>query len=241
MTSAELFRGGRLNEAVQALGAELRNDPTDAKRRTFLFELLCFAGEYDRAGKQLDVLAQANKNADMGALLYRAALHAERERQDFFNRKDYLGASPVTEKPITGTLNGQPFQSIEDADPRIRGRLEVFAAGSYLWLPLEHVASIKIQPPKRLRDLLWIPAIILTGPTFKGTELGEVLVPALSPFSWRHSDDAVRLGRATHWAEEGEETVPYGQKTLLVDGEDFPLLEVRELYFNVAESAATTE
>ena len=59
MTSTELFRAGRLNEAVQALGAELRNDPTDVKRRTFLFELLCFSGEYDRAGKQLDVLAQS--------------------------------------------------------------------------------------------------------------------------------------------------------------------------------------
>jgi type VI secretion system protein ImpE len=49
MNSRELYQAGRLDEAVQALGSELRNDPTDTKRRTFLFELLCFTGEYDRA------------------------------------------------------------------------------------------------------------------------------------------------------------------------------------------------
>jgi len=44
---------------MPALLAELRDNPTDARRRTFLFELLCFAGEYERADKQLEVLAQA--------------------------------------------------------------------------------------------------------------------------------------------------------------------------------------
>lgn len=241
MTAAELFRAGRLNEAVQALGAELRSDPADVKRRTFLFELLCFSGEYDRAEKQLDVIAQTNKNADMGALVYKAALHAERQRQEYFQKKDYLTASPVKPEPIKGTLNGTPFESLEDADPRIGKRLEVFAAGAYLWLPLEHISSIKMGPPKRLRELMWAPAIVLTGPAFKAADLGEVMIPALSPFSWRHSDDAVRLGRATQWEEVEGEAVPYGQKMLVVDGEDFPVLEIRELYFTQAEKAATTE
>src|SRR5438067_2530028 len=57
MNSLELFRSGKLNDAVQALGAELRSNPLDAKRRTFLFELLCFSGDYDRAEKHLAVLA----------------------------------------------------------------------------------------------------------------------------------------------------------------------------------------
>ena len=40
----QLFQAGRLNEAVQALNAEVRNHPEDSKRRIFLFELLCFSG-----------------------------------------------------------------------------------------------------------------------------------------------------------------------------------------------------
>jgi type VI secretion system protein ImpE len=38
MKAQELFQAGKLDEAVQALGAELRENPADAKRRTFLFE-----------------------------------------------------------------------------------------------------------------------------------------------------------------------------------------------------------
>ncbi len=92
-----------------------------------------------------------------------------------------------------------------------------------------------MEPPKRLRDLLWMPALLRTGPAFKGTELGEVLMPALSPLSFRHKDDAVRLGRSTVWEEqENGETIPFGQKTLLVDGEDFPLLELRHLEITAA-------
>ncbi|MEN6601313.1 MAG: virulence protein SciE type, partial [Bryobacteraceae bacterium] len=67
MTAKDLFQAGRLEEAVRALGIELRNDPTDQKRRTFLFELLCFDGEYDRAEKQLDILADASKEAGLGS------------------------------------------------------------------------------------------------------------------------------------------------------------------------------
>ncbi len=236
MTAAELYREGKLTAAIQALGAELRVNPADQKRRTFLFELLCFAGEYDRAEKHLDVLAEASRDAMTGTLLYRAALAAERSRNDLFAKKDYPRAEA---EPVRGPLNGRPFESLEDADPRIGPRIEIYAAGQYMWLPLAHLASVEIQAPKRLRDLLWTPALVHTGPKFRSLELGEVLIPALSPFTFRHSDDAVRLGRATVWEEqEGGETVPFGQKMLLADGEDFPLLELRRLEIAGADEAS---
>ncbi len=235
MTARELYQAGKLNDAIQKLGAELRDNPTDAARRTFLFELLCFAGEYDRAEKHLDVLSDTSVDAATGSLVYRAAVAAERSRNALFEKGDYPG-TPADSPPIRGSLNGQPFESIEDADPRIGPRLEIFGAGELMWLPLAHVASIEMEAPKRLRDLLWIPALVKTGPAFKGTDLGQVLIPALSPFSFRHSDDAVRLGRSTVWEEsESGSPVPFGQKMLLVDGEDFPLLEVRSLEIAVAE------
>jgi type VI secretion system protein ImpE len=235
MTTRELFQAGKLDEAIQKLGAELRDNPTDAVRRTFLFELLCFAGEYDRAEKHLNVLGDANVDAATGSLVYRAAVAAERSRNSLFEKGDYPG-TPADSPPIRGSLNGKPFESIEDADSRIGPRLEIFGAGDLMWLPLKHVESIQMEAPKRLRDLLWIPAIVKTGPAFKGTDLGLVLIPALSPFSFRHPDTAVRLGRATVWEEqESGDPVPFGPKMLLVDGEDFPLLEVRSLVIEAAE------
>jgi len=229
MNATELYRAGRLSEAVQVLSAELRDNPADAKRRTFLFELLCCAGEFDRAGKQLDVLAQEGPQVEMGTLVYRGAIQAERQRQELFRSKNFPEPAAEPGAPVAGTLNGNPFDSIEDADPRIGARLEIFAAGNYVWVPFAHIASIQISPPTKLRDLIWVPAMVRLGPGMKGQDLGHVLLPALSAFSWQHPDEAVRLGRQTVWTEEGGEAVPWGQKILLVDGEEFPMLEVREI------------
>jgi type VI secretion system protein ImpE len=247
MTAGQLFQAGKLDQAVQALGAELRDNPSDVQRRTFLFELLCFAGAYDRAEKHLDVLAQGGKDAQLGALLYAGALHAERSRTELFQKKEYpKSAADFAAVPLSGTLNGKPFESFEDADPRIGARLEVFAAGQYMWLPLEHIASIEMGPPKRLRDLLWCPALVRTGPGFKERELGEVLLPVLTPLSFLNADDAVRLGRMTVWQEtEDEGPAPAGQKMFLVDDEEFPLLELRQLEFHArptdSEQHASTQ
>lgn len=224
----ELYRAGKLDEAIQTLGASLRDNPTDTQRRTFLFELLCFAGEYDRAEKQLDALAQGGKTAQLGALQYHGALHAERMREQMFKTSSYpRGPAP---RPVSGTLNGQPFSSLTDADSRIGPRLEIFAAGQYTWIPFELLSAVRMEAPKRLRDLLWVPAIVRPAAAYQGTELGEVLIPALAPLSARHADQQVRLGRVSEWQELADGAqAPIGQKLLLVDDEEFPILELREL------------
>lgn len=239
VNAQELFRAGRLSEAVSALSGEVRDNPTDARRRTFLFELLCFAGEYGRADKQLEVLAQAGPASEVGVLLYRSAIYAQRQREDLFASGE-LPADDSADSAPSGTVNGKPFDYFSDADPRVGARLELFAAGNYLLLPLRHIASITINPPKRLRDLLWTPASVRTAPSFKGAELGEVLLPVLSPFSWQHRDGAVRLGRATVWEprEGSEEAFPFGQKMWLADDEEVPFLELRTLDFNLQMNAA---
>jgi type VI secretion system protein ImpE len=237
MTAKELYRAGKLNEAVQALNAEVRDNPSDAKRRTFLFELLCFSGNFDRAEKQLHVLSQDSSQAQLATVLYLSALHAERTRQDLFQKRDFPSAVAEGDSVLNGTINGLPFQEISDADPRIGPRLEVFAAGAYLWIPFKHVESIEMEAPTKLRDLLWIPALVRTGPAFKDTELGEVLLPAMTVFACKNEDDSVRLGRTTIWhEEENVGAVPLGQKMFLVDDEEFSILEVRKIEFHHPET-----
>jgi type VI secretion system protein ImpE len=89
-----------------------------------------------------------------------------------------------------------------------------------------------------LRDLIWIPAILKTGRQCGSLDLGEVMIPALTPLVFRHSDNDVRLGRQTVWEKADGVTVPMGQKVLLVDDEEFPILEVRTLEFPAAAAAA---
>ncbi|HEV2136450.1 MAG TPA: type VI secretion system accessory protein TagJ [Terracidiphilus sp.] len=241
MDALSLYRSGNLRAAIDALGDELKKQPLDAKRRTFLFELLCFAGEYGRAEKQLDILSDASAEAAAGAMLYRSALHAERERQEMFtNDKLPLGTAHASPE---GELNGATFAGLSDADPRIGAHLEVFIAGSYTWIPFAYLESVETETPKRLRDLMWLPAVLRTTSDFRLQELGEVLLPVIAPLSWKHEDDAVRLGRTTVWQDDEEHgAIPFGQKLLISGEEDTPLLEIRKLSFHHAgeraESAA---
>jgi type VI secretion system protein ImpE len=232
MNALELYRNGALKEAIKVLGEELRSHPLDTKYRTFLFELLCFAGNFDRAEKQLDVLADASSQAAAGALMYRSALHAERTRQELFAKREYPEAI-LSGNSLTGSWNGEKFSQFHDADPRIGANLEVFIAGSYTWIPMKYMVRLEIEKPESLRDLLWARARVETSDAFRLQDLGEVLLPVLSPFSFQHADEAVQLGRSSVWETADTDTeVPFGQKLMLIDGEEVPLLELRSIGWN---------
>lgn len=232
MTAIEYYRAGQLGEAIKALGDEVRSNPLDAKRRTFLFELLCFAGEYDRAEKHLDVLANFDPKSLPASLLYRSAIHAERTRQEMF-RSGSFPAKREASPDRTGALNGKPFEYLGDADDRIGDSIEMFIAGSYTWVPTKYIERLEIEPPQNLRDLLWARARVDASPEFRFQELGEVLLPAIAPLSYLANDDAVKLGRVSLWEPGNDSTEHlFGQKLLLVDGEEIPLLEVRSVIFN---------
>ena len=228
-SARELYAAGRLDAAIETLGVELRDNPTDAQRRVFLFELLALSGHYDRDEKQLDVIARGGEKAEMGTMLYRSAIQGERIREHMFATGDY--PSTPAPGPVAGTRDGQPFLEIEDADPRIGARLEVIAGGRYLWIPFAHVASVRIEAPTRLRDVRWLPARIATNASVRDLELGEVLLPALTAGAWRHTDPEIRLGRATDWDELPDDGgfAPVGQKVWRIDGEYVPLLQIRDL------------
>lgn len=234
-TAKELFNEGKVRESIEALTAYVRTQPNDRAQRTFLFELLCFAGEFTRAERQLAALADGSPERETGAIVYYAALHAEKTRHELFAKRDFPSDTPACPG---GELNGKRFTDLRDANPAIGPRLEVFAAGAYLWLPFQHVASVQMERPQRLRDTLWTPTLVQTASSFKGMDIGEVLIPAIYPFSSEQPDEQVWLGRLTEWFadEEGRET-PLGQKMLLVDGEEFPFLEIRSLTFDQTDTS----
>ena len=238
MTPLELYRAGELNAAIKALGDELRNNPLDVKRRTFLFELLLFAGELGRAEKHLDVLSGAGGLASGGAMLYLSALHAERTRQEMFKNRQY--PAQLKEVPPTpGKSGGVDFADFKDADPRIGANLEVFIAGSYTWIPIHYMRRLKIEAPKSLRDLMWVTAEVETSPEFRLQELGQVFLPAICPLSSEHRSELVRLGRESAWeADENYGELPFGPKLMLIDGEEIPLLDLREIEWTPASEGA---
>ena len=63
-----------------------------------------------------------------------------------------------------------------------------------------------MSPPQRLRDTLWAPALVQTAASFSDMDLGEVLIPTIYPFSWKHRGRPVWLGRMTDWSADEKGT-----------------------------------
>ena len=124
VTPKELFKAGKVREAAKVLTDYLRERPSDTAQRTFLFELLCFAGEFARAEKQLAVLSNGSVEKETGAIVYYAALHAEKTRHELFEKQSFPTDSTSSTASPPGELNGKPFTDLRDADPDIGARLD---------------------------------------------------------------------------------------------------------------------
>lgn len=149
-------------------------------------------------------------------------LGAGRESEAAELRAQAFELAPAT----GGTINGQAFQWIADADSRLGPVLEVLLNEAYYWIPFERIASVTVEPPSDARDLVWLPA------EFRWTNGGEAmgLIPVRYPGSEKSDDPAIRLARKTEWREAGPEAfVGLGQRILTTDGPEIGLLELREL------------
>src|SRR5262249_8845345 len=83
-TAKELLDRAELDAAIAAQTQDVKANPGEPARRTFLFELLCFTGDWDRAEKQVDVLASASVEAGMAVQVYKSNIAAERQRDRLF-------------------------------------------------------------------------------------------------------------------------------------------------------------
>jgi type VI secretion system protein ImpE len=87
----ERFREGDLAGAIAAQVEHVRSHPADRSARAYLFGLYCFAGDLERAERQLDAMSEGDPRVDAGILVYRHLLLSEATRQDTFRGK----AKPV--------------------------------------------------------------------------------------------------------------------------------------------------
>ena len=86
MDAKQLFDSGNLQAAISQLTADVKASPRDLRNRIFLFELLCFTGDWQRAERQLDAVAQVSGDAtvELGIEVYRGILRAEASRRQLF-------------------------------------------------------------------------------------------------------------------------------------------------------------
>lgn len=132
---------------------------------------------------------------------------------------------------LQGTLDGQPFEWIADADSRLGPILEAVVNGRYYWVPFSRLEKVSFEPPSDLRDFVWAFA------NLRFSNGGEVpaLIPARYPGSEKSSDGQIALARKTEWLEIGDGAYAgLGQRMFVTDAGEFPLLQCRELSFGAA-------
>lgn len=266
MTVKELLDAGRLSAAIEQLTQEVKSHPADARLRTFLFELLCFAGEHQRAERQLDVISTQSATTEMGVQVYRNILAAEQARRRLFSeglQPTFLFDAPPYARLHLEALNrlreNKPAEArtlLEESAqsrPPLAGQIDgqafsEFQDGDELLGPcLEVIVQNKYA---------WLPfeqlkALRISAPTklrdllwipatveTRTGPVGEVFIPVLYPGSSEGTDDQVRLGRMTGWQEVGEGLARgVGQRVFLLDDEERGLLDVREVEFAAEASA----
>ncbi|MBK8597349.1 MAG: hypothetical protein IPN83_17540 [Holophagales bacterium] len=263
-TPKELLDAGNLQAAIEALTAEVREAPADPQKRTFLFELLAFAGEWDRAEKQIAAAAGADAPSQMAAGVYRGLLQAERDRARVLAgkaRPHFLRAIPGhVEKSLAalgqiseGNLAAARtlLDEAEEERPPLSGKRGETAFGDLRDFDdvfagvVEMVFQGKYTwfPLEQAKSLEPNPPKKLRDLIWPGARItaddgttGDVFLFALYPGSSAHDDNLVKLGRMTDWKTLSPDLQSgLGLRSFLVDDEELSLFELGPVDFDSRE------
>lgn len=269
MTASELYKAGQLEEAITAQLAVVKANPADQGKRFFLFELLLFLGDLDRAQKQIEAITFGDER-DATVIVYKRWLDSERLRRACF------------------TTGGEP-KLLAPPSEHVRLRLEALrqwrANNQESFGQLVHQANALMPPLKgeldgkafsELRDCddllagvmevwvnglyYWIPfeniaSLNVMPPEYPrdlyaltaqlevlNGDTGEVWLPVLYPNTHTASDPQFKLGRGNDWQTlPGDVVMGVGLKCILVEEDAIPLPEWRELTIHHPEPESTGE
>ncbi len=266
MDASELFRAGKLQEAIAAQLAAVKASPADQAKRLFLFELLAFSGDLERARRQLDAMQFEEIELQAAAADYHKLLDAELIRRRVFRE----GGQPsfLTNKPpehVRLRLEGlerlraghmaeaaESLAQAAEASPMVKGQLndkpfdDLRDCDDLFGTVIESFGQ---------GNYFWVPlvtvsSIAMIAPRFPRDLLwvkarletegasGQVFLPALYPGTHEHADEQVKLGRQTDWTgDENGPVIGRGLRMFLVGEETSTLLEWRDVQIEAPASA----
>lgn len=229
----ELYHAGKLKEAIGAATDQVRKAPTDNAARGFLSELLIFAGDLERADRQLEALSTQDPATSVHIAMLRGLLRAEQARQKFFTEgaiPDFLqqpnerlqlmlkASIALREKDYAAAA-----KLLNDADalfPKLKGKCDD--------KPFEGIYDIDALTRSVFEVLApngkyyWIPMEDVASLTFNAPQRArdiawrrarmilksetdtEVVLPAIYPGSAADADPRFALGQMTDWRPAAE-------------------------------------
>ena len=255
----ELVQGGLLHAAIESVTQAVKGDPVNGMLRTVLFELLCFAGDWDRAEKQLDVIGHQDAKTEIGVLTYRQLIAGEKARRRVFEQgvQPHFFQEPPSYidrqlRALMERRQGLSEAAVKTLDevmaqwPQLGGRIngrrfdEFRDADDTLGPVLEVL----------VRDqYAWLPFEQITRVEFqtpkrlrdtlwvearietKDHTLAQVFVPVLYVRSSEQSDERLKLGRMTDWLALGNDRFQgVGQRMFWVDNSEEAMLGLRDIH-----------
>ncbi len=267
MRAEECLREGDLNNALDQLQAQVRKDPSNAKYRIFLFQLLSVLGQWERALTQLNVAGELDTGALAMVQTYREALRCEVFRGEVFNgqRSPLIFGKPtqwfallmealrmtIAERYAEAKqLRDQAF----DLAPTTSGEID---GDPFQWIADGDTRLGPVLEAVVNGRYYWIPfdhisTIAVEKPVdlrdlvwmpahFKWANGGESvgLIPTRYPNSQQNEDNAIRMARRTEWVDLSVGTFfGYGQRMLVTDAGEYSLMDVRLISLNVESQSA---
>lgn len=254
-----LLAANDVEGTLEALKSEVRKGPRDPRLRTFLFQLFCITGEWDRALTQLQVVRDLDPASDPMVKTYQAAIRCEILREKVFRgeRSPTVFGDPGDWVPLlieaTRLLGtGEPDRAAELRDQAfdLAPTATVLIEGHrYDWVADADPRLGPIIEAVIEGRYMWIPYArvkylkveapadlrdqVWMPATFTWTNDGEVvaLIPTRYPGSATSKDPLIQLARKTDWVTLDDNwSLPLGQRMLATDGAETALMDLRLLH-----------
>lgn len=267
MDAKDLIAAGRLSEARAQLTAEVKVAPSDCGKRTLLFQVLAFLGEWEKAERHLDMVAALNPRSMIGVQVYKDVINAEKERRAVMAGQKLPGF--ITEAPTyldlyltawsklgEGSLDEATslYRRVEKERAVVSGSMQdknfrgFCDADAFLSCFLEVIVhdryvwvpfdSMAELSVDRPKTLFDLLWISARLVTWEGIDL-RCYIPVLYHGSATQEDERIRLGRVTDWLPLGG---PFykgvGQRVFQVGKDEIPLLELTEVSFDFRKAEA---
>lgn len=252
---------GNLTEALTSLQEQIRKDPSNAKLRAFLFQLLSVLGQWERALNQLKVVSELDASYLLMAQTYREAIMCEALRSKVFsgNSSPLIFGDPqqwvallVEALRLDAEGHHQEAKALRDQ----AFELAPVTSGSFNGVGFNWVADGDSRLGPVLDAIVngryyWIPFLHIRKIEIEApADLRDVvwmpaqftwanggnssgLIPTRYPSSEASEDSGLQLARKTEWEEFFDGSYRgLGQRILATDIDEYGVMDARIIELN---------
>ena len=265
MTPNEALQAGDVQQALDLLKVEVRRAPRDGRLRTFLFQMFCITGEWDRALTQLKVTGELDPSAMPMVQTYEILIRCEVLRRKVFagQRTPTVLGDPGEWLPLlieatrllgTGEparaaqLRDAAFEAAPPTPCTINGAEAEWIADAdpRLGPAMEAIVDGKYVwiPYERIASIGVEPPADLRDQVWMPVQLnwtnqGKAVgfIPTRYPGTTDSKDSALLLARRTDWTENEDWSIPTGQRMLVTEEAETALMDLRQLRFQRPDAA----